>query len=57
MLLWPLEIGQVNRIDIRCWRWSGLGLGSLVILAGLVLVLSLQTIRRALGYGWPELPA
>ena len=57
MLLWPLENGQVNRIDIRCWHWSGLGLGSLMILVCLVLVLSLQTIRRALGYGWPELPA
>ena len=57
MLLWPLKNGQVNRIDIRCWHWSGLGLGSLLILVGLVLVLSLQTIRRGLGYGWPELPA
>lgn len=56
-LVWPLRFGGVNSLRLSCWRWSGLGLGGLVIAAGLVLVLALERLRRALGFGLPELPA
>jgi hypothetical protein len=56
-LLWPLQPGHLNLLELRCWRWSGLGLGAMAVLLVLVLVLGLQTIRRRLGFGLPELPA
>jgi hypothetical protein len=56
-LLWPLRPGQLNVLELRCWRWNGLGLGATGVLLALVLVLALQSIRRRLGFGLPELPA
>ena len=56
-LLWPLQFGALNSLHLSCWRWSGLGLGGLLIAAGLALVLALVRLRRALGFGLPELPA
>lgn len=54
--LWPLAPGMINRLQLRCWRWNGLGVGGLVIGLGLALALLLQGVRRSAGYGWPELP-
>jgi hypothetical protein len=56
-LLWPLEPGSSNALEVRCWRWSPLGLGSVGVALALGLALLLQRMRRALGYGLPELPA
>ncbi|WP_216904575.1 DUF3153 domain-containing protein [Synechococcus sp. CCY 9618] len=56
-LLWPLQPGQRNVLELRCWRWSGLGLGAAAVGLALPLVLTLQGIRRRLGFGLPELPA
>jgi len=56
-LLWPLRFGARNTLQLSCWRWSGLGLGGLLIAAGLGLVLALERLRRLLGFGLPELPA
>jgi hypothetical protein len=56
-LRWPLRPGARNQLELRCWRWSPLGLGALVILFGLGLVLLLASLRQRLGFGWPELPA
>ena len=56
-VLWPLQSGQLNVLELRCWRWSRLGLGSCAIAAGLVLVSLLQRMRLSLGFGLPELPA
>ncbi|MDM7953303.1 MAG: DUF3153 domain-containing protein [Cyanobium sp. CZS 25K] len=56
-LLWPLQPGQINVLELRCWRWSGLGLGAAAVGLALPVVLALQAIRRRLGFGWPELPA
>jgi hypothetical protein len=47
----------LNRLELRCWRWSPLGLGGCVIALILPLVLGLQRLRRQLGFGLPELPA
>ena len=54
---WPLRFGELNSLRLRCWRWSGLGLGGLLITAALGLVLTLERLRRLLGFGLPELPA
>lgn len=54
---WQLQTGQRNRLEIRCWRWSPLGLGGVGIALLLALVLLLQRWRLVAGFGWPELPA
>jgi hypothetical protein len=56
-LLWPLAPGVANRLEVRCWRWSPLGIGGLAIALALGLALLLQRMRLALGYGLPQLPA
>jgi hypothetical protein len=56
-LIWPLRLGSLNRLELRCWRWSPLGLGGCAIALLLPLVLGLQRLRRQLGFGLPELPA
>jgi hypothetical protein len=56
-LIWPLQPGQINVLELRCWRWSGLGVGAAAVGLALPLVLALQAIRRRLGFGLPELPA
>jgi hypothetical protein len=57
VLRWPLRLGERNRLELSCWRWSPLGLGALAIGAALVLVLVLAGLRQRLGFGWPQLPA
>lgn len=56
-VLWPLRSGALNRLEVRCWRWSPLGLGSLVVVLALGLALALQRMRLTLGFGLPQLPA
>jgi len=56
-VLWPLQSGRRNTLELECWRWSPLGLGSLVIALLLLLSLALQRLRLTLGFGLPELPA
>ena len=56
-VVWPLQPGAVNVLDVHCWRWSPLGLGGLAIALALGLALALQRMRQALGFGLPQLPA
>lgn len=56
-LIWPLATGTRNTLRLQCWRWSPLGLGSVLIALALLLSLVLQRIRLRLGYGPPQLPA
>lgn len=56
-LLWPLQPGAVNHLELRCWRWSPLGLGGVLVAGILVVTLLLQRIRLLLGFGPPQLPA
>ncbi|MCP9832895.1 MULTISPECIES: DUF3153 domain-containing protein [unclassified Cyanobium] len=56
-LVWPLQPGEINVLELRCWRWSGLGVGAAAVGLLLPLVLALQATRRRLGFGLPELPA
>ena len=56
-LHWPLRFGALNHLELRCWRWSPLGLGGIGIGLALVVVLGLQRLRLLLGFGLPQLPA
>ncbi|MEB3322879.1 MAG: DUF3153 domain-containing protein [Synechococcaceae cyanobacterium] len=56
-LRWRLTPGRRNRLDVRCWRWSPLGLGGLLVGLVLVLVLALQRMRQRLGFGPAQLPS
>ncbi|WP_028951448.1 DUF3153 domain-containing protein [Synechococcus sp. CC9616] len=51
------EGSEGTRLELRHWRWSRLGLGSLAVLALLLLSAALQIKRRQLGFGFPELPS
>jgi hypothetical protein len=55
--IWHLEPGQVNHLEIRCWRWNSIALGGLFIALALLLVVLVQRMRVRLGLGLPELPA
>ncbi len=55
--IWPLQAGVRNQLQLRSWRWSPLGLGAGLIALLLGLVLGLQRLRLALGFGPPQLPA
>ena len=54
---WPLQPGALNQLDLRCWRWSPLGLGAVAVGLALGLALALQTLRRSIAPPLPELPA
>ena len=54
---WPLQPGAVNQLQLRCWRWSPLGLGAAGVALVLALVLALQTVRRSIAPPLPQLPA
>lgn len=56
-VLWSLLPGALNVLEVRCWRWSPLGLGGLAIGLALLLALALQRMRQVLGFGLPQLPA
>jgi hypothetical protein len=56
-LRWPLRLGALNQLQVRCWRWSPLGLGAVAVGILLGVVLLLAGLRQRLGFGWPQLPA
>lgn len=56
-VIWTLEPGSRNRLELRSWRWSRLGLGALLVALLLPVALLLQRQRWLAGFGWPELPA
>jgi hypothetical protein len=56
-VVWSLLAGERNHLVLTCWRWSPLGLGSLLVVLTLLLTLLLQRIRMTLGFGPPQLPA
>ena len=56
-LRWSLRPGELNRLELSCWRWSRLGLGAGLIGLLLLLVSCLQRLRLAAGLGPPQLPS
>ncbi len=52
----PLEIGQINQLEISNWKWNQISVGIILIIALTLLSLSLQRFRLQMGFGFPELP-
>ena len=42
---WQPQPGELNHLLLRCWRWSGLGLGSVVVLLLLIISLLLREFQ------------
>ncbi len=53
---WELNPGEINYIRARYWRWSIIGLGSIILITLLIGSFILQRIRTELGFGFPQLP-
>lgn len=56
-VIWRLQPGSLNQLEVSCWRWSRLGVGSVLIGLLLALVALLQRLKLAAGFGLPQLPA
>ncbi len=52
----PLEIGEINKMEISNWKWNQISVGIIFIIALTLLSLSLQRLRLKMGFGFPELP-
>ena len=52
----PLEIGQINQLEVSNWEWNQISVGVIFIIALTLLSLSLQRLRLQMGFGFPELP-
>ncbi len=55
-LFWQIHSGRVNHLYLHEWKWSRLGIGTVLICLLLLLTRTLQSLRLQLGYGFPELP-
>ena len=56
LTFFPLEIGQINQLEISNWKWNQISVGIILIIALTLLSLSLQRLRLQMGFGFPELP-
>jgi hypothetical protein len=52
----PLEIGQLNQLEVSNWKWNQISVGIILIILLTLLSLSLQRFRLQMGFGFPELP-
>ena len=55
-LLLPLEIGQINQLEILNWKWNKISIGIILIVFLTLLSKVLQSLRLKMGFGFPELP-
>ena len=55
-MLLPLEIGQINQLEVSFWKWNQLSVGLLLIISLTFLSTLLQKLRLNMGLGFPELP-
>ena len=56
LTIFPLEIGQINELEVSNWKWNQIPVGIILIIAITLLSLSLQRFRLQMGFGFPELP-
>ena len=52
----PLEIGQINQLEVSFWKWNKISIGIIMIISLTLLSMFLQTYRLKMGFGFPELP-
>ncbi len=55
-LLLPLQIGQINQMEVTYWKWNQISIGIILIISLTLLSIFLQTFRLKMGFGFPELP-
>ena len=56
LTLLPLEIGQINQLEVSFWKWNKISIGIIMIISITLLSMFLQTYRLKMGFGFPELP-
>tara|TARA_B100001250_G_scaffold348004_1_gene318505 strand:+ start:1 stop:933 length:933 start_codon:yes stop_codon:yes gene_type:complete len=56
LALFPLEIGQLNQLEVSYWKWNQISFGIILIISLTLLSIFLQTFRLKIGFGYPELP-
>jgi len=56
LTFFPLEIGQINQLEISNWKWNQISVGIILISALTLLSVCLQKFRLQMGFGFPELP-
>ena len=52
----PLEIGQINQLEVAYWKWNKISIGIILIIFLTLLSVSIQKFRLIMGFGFPELP-
>ena len=55
-VFFPLDIGEINQLEILNWEWNQLTVGIILIITLTLLSLTLQRFRLQMGFGFPELP-
>ncbi len=56
LTLLPLEIGQINRLEVSYWKWNQISIGIIFIIFLTTISVFLQRLRLKMGFGFPELP-
>ena len=57
LIIWNLNLGQMNRLEFSFWSWNKLLIGITVILVIIILAYSLRFYRFKLGTDLPQLPS
>tara|TARA_B100000579_G_scaffold237108_2_gene194453 strand:- start:40 stop:1131 length:1092 start_codon:yes stop_codon:yes gene_type:complete len=52
----PLQIGQLNQLEVSYWKWNQIFVGFVVIVFLALSSIFLQKSRLDMGFGFPELP-
>jgi len=55
-MLLPLQIGQINQLEVSFWKWNQISVGIILIISLTLLSIFLQKCRLNMGFGFPELP-
>tara|TARA_B100001250_G_scaffold350843_1_gene322719 strand:+ start:431 stop:1522 length:1092 start_codon:yes stop_codon:yes gene_type:complete len=56
LILLPLEIGQINQLEVSYWKWNQISVGIILIIFLTLMSIFLQSFRLKMGFGFPELP-
>jgi len=56
LILLPLQIGQINQLEVTYWKWNQISFGTILIISLTLLSVFLQKFRLKMGFGFPELP-
>ncbi len=57
LIIWNLNLGEMNSIEFSFWSWNKLFIGIFIILITIILAYSLRFYRFRLGTDLPQLPS